>query len=250
MNRLLLCAALCALMCLICSVAIGQTAGDNKAKSGAAKSKPTGGDAKQPQNASAEKPAEGDQNASGAAPAGSVNDLDSPTVPETRKFGFVFTNDENGLILMLMIFTVIILIIQRISLPAQFTMSDVTRFYSITMIVFGGLVLVVSGVTDSYTAPAFGLLGTVAGYVLRGSASAQLPAPVSPTGGTPPPDGGPSGGQAPAPTGPQLSSTLTPSSTTGGVTASAIPPTPVPGVTPASANLGATAEAEVEGETG
>jgi len=44
--------------------------------------------------------------------------------------------------------------------------DDAVKLIIVTIIVFGSIFLVVSGYLDSQLAPAFGLLGTISGYLL------------------------------------------------------------------------------------
>ena len=54
--------------------------------------------------------------------------------------------------------------------------EDFVRSFMVVIIVFGALYLVVAGYSDEQTAPVFGLLGTIAGYIFgrtQGAAAAE-----------------------------------------------------------------------------
>jgi len=71
--------------------------------------------------------------------------------------------------------------------------EEFVRAFMVVTIVFGALFLVVAGYSDEQTAPVFGLLGTIIGYIFGRYQSA---ATESEDGG-PPPAGG--GGEKPDP---------------------------------------------------
>ena len=59
---------------------------------------------------------------------------------------------------------------------ATWTPTDVLRFHTLTLIITGSLMLIVAGYSNEQTAAVFGLLGSIAGYVL-GSADRPKPNP-------------------------------------------------------------------------
>jgi membrane-associated HD superfamily phosphohydrolase len=67
-----------------------------------------------------------------------------------------------------------------------------SRIFIVVLVVVSSMFLVVAGYSDSQIAPVMGLLGTITGYVLRGSAVAEPPKVVAPS-----PPNGPQGVQAP-----------------------------------------------------
>jgi len=70
--------------------------------------------------------------------------------------------------------TLLVLALGALIIIAQFfvlrfkegTAEDATRAYSITLIIIGTLVLICAGYSNNQIAPAMGLFGTIAGYLL------------------------------------------------------------------------------------
>jgi len=70
--------------------------------------------------------------------------------------------------------TLLVLALGALIIVAQFfvlrfkegTAEDATRAYSITLIIIGTLVLICAGYSNNQIAPAMGLFGTIAGYLL------------------------------------------------------------------------------------
>ena len=70
--------------------------------------------------------------------------------------------------------TLLVLALGALVIIAQFfvlrfkegTAEDATRAYSITLIIIGTLVLICAGYSNNQIAPAMGLFGTIAGYLL------------------------------------------------------------------------------------
>jgi hypothetical protein len=82
------------------------------------------------------------------------------------------------------IIIIVLLIVALRSIPRR-RPEDVTRPIIVVTIVFGTLILVTAGYSNQQIAPAFGLLGTIVGYIL-GRGSASQPASGPPTEPPPP----------------------------------------------------------------
>jgi hypothetical protein len=89
------------------------------------------------------------------------------------------TGREFCLTALVLVFGLFILICQNHTLgrQRQLTADEVTRSYAVSLLVIASLVLVVAGYRDSQIAPAIGLFGTLAGYLLGKSSSANTVTP-------------------------------------------------------------------------
>jgi len=79
-----------------------------------------------------------------------------------------------------------LLAVRRIS---RITADDVARNCAITLIVVSSVALLVSGYSSAQVAPAFGLFGTIVGYLLGRANSNRRDAPETPAAGKPNPEG-------------------------------------------------------------
>jgi hypothetical protein len=74
---------------------------------------------------------------------------------------------EFWLSLEVLVFGAIVILVEYLLLRrAPLTAEEALRVYAITMIIVGALFTVTAGFDNVSVAPAFGLLGTVAGYIL------------------------------------------------------------------------------------
>ncbi len=114
-------------------------------------------------------------------PTGGLSGLDrllsmlSTAVDDTK---FVLT-------IVVLMFTLICLLMQLLALRRVDNLSadDVSRSCAIPLVIGASIVLLVAGYSSQQIAPAFGLFGTIVGYLLgRGSQRGQQPvAPADPT---------------------------------------------------------------------
>jgi hypothetical protein len=80
----------------------------------------------------------------------------------------LMSNREFWLSMVILFFGIVIIIIEYFLLRtvvAQKT-EEIARIYTVTLIIIGTLVLIASGFTNEQIAPALGLFGTIAGYLL------------------------------------------------------------------------------------
>jgi small-conductance mechanosensitive channel len=73
----------------------------------------------------------------------------------------------------ILLFGIIIIALQYslMRINRQAPAADIFRYYTITLIIIGALVLVSAGLSDRQISPVIGLFGTIAGYVLGRSES-------------------------------------------------------------------------------
>lgn len=97
-----------------------------------------------------------------------INDPLSGAVSSAPTAGTPFLSSEEGeLALLVLALGAAIIIAQFLALRTkQGTAEDVIRAYTITLIIIGTLVLIVAGYSNDQIAPAMGLFGTIAGYLL------------------------------------------------------------------------------------
>jgi hypothetical protein len=89
-------------------------------------------------------------------------------VPETeRDSSVIITMKENILSIMLLSIMLIIIVFEFFIIRKQnLSESNAIKLIVITLIIFGTLFLVTAGYFQEQLAPAFGLLGTISGYLL------------------------------------------------------------------------------------
>jgi hypothetical protein len=96
---------------------------------------------------------------------------DTSITPSFRRF---LTSYEFILALMVLVFGIIVLGVGYFLLkPSNPTPEGALRFYGVIVIVIGTLFLIVAGLNNDQIAPAVGLFGTLAGYLLGRKDSAQ-----------------------------------------------------------------------------
>jgi hypothetical protein len=92
-----------------------------------------------------------------------------PLQSQVVSSGREWTSIEIVLSVAILVFALVIFLFQTIvmaKLKLEWTPSNILRFYGLTLIISGGLLLVVAGYSDQQIAPVIGLLGTIAGYLL------------------------------------------------------------------------------------
>jgi hypothetical protein len=87
--------------------------------------------------------------------------------PATEKGGRWMTRDESLLSCLVLGFGLVVMLIQYATVRGKKVAAETAlRFVLLTLIVVGTIFLVVGGFSDQQIAPAVGLFGTIAGYVL------------------------------------------------------------------------------------
>ena len=95
-----------------------------------------------------------------APPAGVPSQLPTAGTP-------FLSSDEGQLALTILAFGALIVVAELIMLRSkQATAEDATRAFAVTLIIIGTLVLICAGYSNNQIAPAMGLFGTIAGYLL------------------------------------------------------------------------------------
>lgn len=111
------------------------------------------------------------------APTAPTASLDGVTITDQGKPDSVedydpprMTLKENALAFSLLAFGLVVLTIQYLLLSKggrkQAGASDIMLVYSVTLIIVGTMFLIVVGISSTQLAPAFGLYGTMVGYLL------------------------------------------------------------------------------------
>ncbi len=80
----------------------------------------------------------------------------------------LMSNREFWLSVVILIFGVFIILVEYFLLKTvvKDKTEEIARIYTVTLIIIGTLVLISSGFTNEQIAPALGLFGTIAGYLL------------------------------------------------------------------------------------
>jgi len=80
----------------------------------------------------------------------------------------LLSNREFLLTILLLLFGLVIIGIEYVLLRKRQNdkVDDVSKFFVITLIIIGTLVLIAAGLSNDQIAPAIGLFGTIAGYLL------------------------------------------------------------------------------------
>lgn len=111
--------------------------------------------------------------------------------------GWWSTNNAMTMSASVLLFGALIMLVLLYHIKTCDITDHESRIFIIVLVVVSAMFLVVSGYSDSQIAPVIGLLGTITGYVLRGSTNtAEPPKPVIKALASPPPTG-PQGVQAP-----------------------------------------------------
>lgn len=108
-------------------------------------------------------------NAAGRETKPDVSLQDKAKTPEPAPKGegqMARTTNEIYLTLSCLAFGIIVMLIIRFSLPKDWNQVDITRVYGTPLLITGTIVLVASGINQDAVAPAYGLFGTIAGFVL------------------------------------------------------------------------------------
>jgi membrane protease YdiL (CAAX protease family) len=100
-----------------------------------------------------------------------ANRKPSPAEIESSKLAgqvSLMSNREFWLSSIILLFGVFIIIVEYFLLRTvvQEKTEEIARIYTVTLIIIGTLVLISSGFTNQQIAPALGLFGTIAGYLL------------------------------------------------------------------------------------
>jgi len=121
-----------------------------------------------------------DEQATNSIPASIIEEQVTNPVPtyemETLPAeNLLTTNREFWLSILVLAFGVIVIFVEFFSLRSrdQVGAGDVIRLYGVTLILVGVLFVVVAGFDVDQIAPALGLFGTVAGYLLGKSADGE-----------------------------------------------------------------------------
>ncbi|MDQ6903350.1 MAG: hypothetical protein M3139_10105 [Bacteroidota bacterium] len=91
-----------------------------------------------------------------------------PKDPDSLSDNSLFHTSKENLLGVLLLIILVVTVMLEIKLIKERKMKDddALKLIIVTLIVFGSIFLVVSGYLDSQLAPAFGLLGTISGYLL------------------------------------------------------------------------------------
>ncbi len=98
----------------------------------------------------------------------SANQLPSPTSIKSPSPEIFFSSRESVLSFSLLVFTFLCLAgeVVLITRSKIFSGEEIIKFFVVTLIIFGTLFLITAGYTNDQIAPAYGVLGTIAGYML------------------------------------------------------------------------------------
>jgi hypothetical protein len=100
----------------------------------------------------------------------STNDIQwnrPPKIDDTPRVYQILTAVEFWLSLIILLLAIIVILVEFYLLKATTSSADdLLRVFVITLIVFGTLFLITAGYSSNQIAPAMGLFGTIAGYLI------------------------------------------------------------------------------------
>ena len=96
--------------------------------------------------------------------------------------GWWSTNNAMTMSASVLVFGALIMLVLLYHIKTCDITDHESRIFIIVLVVVSAMFLVVSGYSDSQIAPVIGLLGTITGYVLRGSSNPPEPPKRPPTG--------------------------------------------------------------------
>jgi len=111
--------------------------------------------------------------------------------------GWWSTNNAMTMSASVLLFGALIMLVLLYHIKTCDITDHESRIFIIVLVVVSAMFLVVSGYSDSQIAPVIGLLGTITGYVLRGSAHVEPPKQVTPIPPASPPPTSPQGVNVP-----------------------------------------------------
>jgi len=106
--------------------------------------------------------------AAGQAPRAAGTDTPEPS-EAGESTGRKWTEIEIVLSVSLLVFALLIFMLQTViimKLNVDWTPISILRFNGLTLIITGGLLLVIAGYSNEQMSPVIGLLGAIAGYLL------------------------------------------------------------------------------------
>jgi hypothetical protein len=92
----------------------------------------------------------------------------NPPGQNIASFSSFLTSREMWLSLFVLLFGLCIIIVQYLLLRSVVDryVSEIFKIFTVTLIIIGTLLLIISGFSSQQIAPALGLFGTIAGYIL------------------------------------------------------------------------------------
>ena len=133
----------------------------------------------------AQPPAAGSENAAAPASTEQLTPAGGDAGTEPFNFKRILTRFEFWLSLLILAFGAIVVFLQFFLMRRQkFDANDLLKVFGVTLIVVGTLFLIAAGFGDKQIAPAMGLFGTLAGYLLgKASVTPESPQASKPTEG-------------------------------------------------------------------